>query len=72
MDVCRLGKMVANKTVTMNDSEQIQAFGREVDGLITRYSHEFDLTYAAVIGALTFRVHKLCIEAGFQAQTENP
>lgn len=47
----------------MTEAEQAKHFGDEIDRLVDRFSHEYQLTYGAMIGALQFKVHQLCIEA---------
>jgi len=47
----------------MTEKEQIGKFADDVDKLVDRYRAEFDLSYAAVVGALTMKVHLLCEEA---------
>jgi hypothetical protein len=54
----------------MDGREQIEAFAEDLDRLIERYRSEFDLTYAAVVGALTIKSHILCTEAAEQADEE--
>ena len=47
----------------MSDAEQISAFAAELDALVERYREEFDLTYAAVVGALHMKAFEICREA---------
>lgn len=47
----------------MSDAEQISAFATELDALVERYREEFDLTYAAVVGALHMKAFEICREA---------
>lgn len=44
----------------MNDKQQIAALSDELDRLILRFTDEFDLTAASVIGILQYRIHLLC------------
>ncbi len=47
----------------MTETEQIDRFSDELDALVGSYSQEYDVSYAAVIGALTMKIHLLCAEA---------
>ena len=47
----------------MSESEQLNAFADELDKLVHRFSSEFDLSYAHVVGALQMKIHLLCAEA---------
>ncbi len=47
----------------MTETEQIDRFSDELDALVARYSHEYDVSYAAVVGALTMKIHLLCAES---------
>jgi len=47
----------------MNDDEQLIAFADELDKLIHRFSIEFELPYALVIGAMQMKMYLLCREA---------
>lgn len=47
----------------MTETEQVDRFCDELDALVARYAHEYDLSYAAVVGALTLKIHTLCAEA---------
>lgn len=47
----------------MTNEEQIDAFARELESLISRYRSEFDLTYAATVGVLTLTLHDMMSEA---------
>lgn len=40
--------------------EQVEAFGNELNRLIDHFRDEFDLSYAAAIGALHYRIY--CLE----------
>lgn len=48
---------------TMDADEQIKHFANELDNLVDRYRVEYDLSYAAVVGALAMKQHLLCNEA---------
>lgn len=47
----------------MDKKEQIFQFGDELDKLVERFRAEYDLSYAAVVGALQMKIHLLCKEA---------
>jgi len=47
----------------MSDAEQLAAFADELDRMIHRFSKEFDLSYAVVVGVLQMKVQMLCAEA---------
>lgn len=47
----------------MDRDEQIQAFEDQLDALCDRFSDEFDLDYATVIGALHLKAYTLCKQA---------
>ena len=42
---------------------EVQQFANELDALIHRYSQEWDLDYAQVIGVLMMKAHLLMDEA---------
>lgn len=44
-------------------SQQVDHFANDLDAMVDRYRAEYDLTYADVIGALTIKIHLLCMEA---------
>ena len=52
----------------MTDREQIDHFANDLDALVERYSHEYDMTYAAVLGILQMKIHSLCQEAAARAE----
>lgn len=43
----------------MKQKEQIEHLANELDALIGRFSEEYDLSYAAVIGVLHMKIHLL-------------
>lgn len=47
----------------MTDTEQLNHFGDDLDRLIERYRNEYDISFAAVIGALTVKATMLTLEA---------
>lgn len=49
--------------VKMNERDQTQHFSDDLDALINRYRTEYDISYAAVLGALQMKIWLLCYEA---------
>jgi len=47
----------------MSHVEQIKAFERDLDALVSRYCAEFSLTTAAAIGVLEIKKHSLIATA---------
>lgn len=47
----------------MKESKQIEMFTEELDKLIGRYSSEFDLTVASMVGSLHVKIHELIYSA---------
>lgn len=47
----------------MDETEQIIAFENELEALVHRYRHEFNMHYASVIGVLHIQAHVLTREA---------
>lgn len=47
----------------MTDKEQTDAFSDDLDKLVERYRHEFEISYAQVVGTLQMKIHLLCNEA---------
>ena len=47
----------------MNPSEQIDAFARDLNALVSRYCAEFELSTAAAIGVLEIKKHELIAHA---------
>lgn len=52
----------------MDANEQVKQFADDLDNLVDRYRDEYDLNYAAVVGALFMKAHLLCDEAGDEAE----
>ena len=46
----------------MSDREQINAFYKDLDRLIDRYRHEFEMPYATAVGCLTMKATQLTVE----------
>ncbi len=47
----------------MSDAEQIEAFERALDALVTKFIAEYDLTTAAAIGVLQLKAHRIMAHA---------
>lgn len=43
----------------MTDREQIEAFAGEIDKVVERFEHEFNLSNVAAVGVLMLKVHML-------------
>ena len=43
----------------MDEKTQISCFDDDLDRLLTRYSDEFDMSLAAMIGTLQVKIHEL-------------
>ena len=43
----------------MDEKTQIACFDDDLDRLLTRYSDEFDMSLAAMIGTLQVKIHEL-------------
>lgn len=46
----------------MTEKEQVAAFESELLNLVNRYSNEFELSYASVIGVLVLRTNELALD----------
>lgn len=47
----------------MKEADQVEIFASELDKLVYRFAEEFELTYAAIVGALQMKSHALCADA---------
>ena len=47
----------------MTEQETINAFSNEIEKVINRFAHEFDIPYASAIGVLHIAAQRLCREA---------
>ncbi len=47
----------------MDETQQIIAFENELEALIHRYRHEFNMHYASVVGVLHIQAHALSCES---------
>ena len=50
---------LAQATNKMKESKQIEMFQEDLDKLVERYSSEFDLTLASMIGVLEVKIHEI-------------
>jgi len=48
----------------MTNEDQTEAFNDSLDAAIDRFTQEFDLTYASVIGVLSMKVIELTLQSG--------
>jgi hypothetical protein len=48
----------------MTDGDQTEAFDDAINRAIDRFTQEFDLTYASVIGVLIMKVVELTLQSG--------
>jgi hypothetical protein len=48
----------------MTNEDQTEAFNDALDAAIDRFTQEFDLTYASVIGVLSMKVVELTLQSG--------
>jgi|MudIll2142460700_1097286.scaffolds.fasta_scaffold1239148_2 hypothetical protein len=48
----------------MTNEDQTEAFNDTLDASIDRFTQEFDLTYASVIGVLVMKVVELTLQSG--------
>ena len=48
----------------MTDGDQTEAFDDAINRAIDRFTQEFDLTYASVIGVLVMKVVELTLQSG--------
>jgi hypothetical protein len=55
----------------MKESEQIEAFQDELNRLIERFSDEFDLTLASMIGVMHVTIHELIVNTMNQDEEED-
>jgi hypothetical protein len=55
----------------MKESKQIQVFQDELTKLIERFSDEFDLTLASMIGVMHVTIHELIVNTMNQDEEED-
>lgn len=54
----------------MDENLQITAFEDEIEKVIHRFRHEYQIPYASLIGSLHLKAHELCQEA-FEVSEED-
>ena len=54
----------------MSEREQIQHFADELDKLVDRYREEYELSFASVVGTLSFKAFNLMQEAQREGEDE--
>lgn len=47
----------------MSDKDQMDHFCDDLDRLVNRYRSEYEMSYAAIVGVLQMKIHRLCDEA---------
>lgn len=52
----------------MSERDQIAQLETEIDKLVDRFRAEYDITYAATIGTLQLKIHRLSCEAVEQSE----
>ena len=55
----------------MDNLEQTQAFSDTLDSAIDRFTQEFDLSYASVIGVLAMKAIEITIQSSFNHEDDN-
>jgi hypothetical protein len=55
----------------MSHQEQLEHFANELDALVQRFRHEYDVDYATVIACLQMKIHLLCVEAAERGEDED-
>lgn len=51
--------------------DQTTHFANDLEALITRYRHEYDITYAQLVGVLQLQVHLLCRETAERSDEQD-
>jgi hypothetical protein len=54
----------------MTDGDQTEAFDDAINRAIDRFTQEFDLTYASVIGVLVMKVVELTLQSGIHENND--
>jgi hypothetical protein len=54
----------------MTNEDQTEAFNDTLDASIDRFTQEFDLTYASVIGVLVMKVVELTLQSGIHENND--
>jgi hypothetical protein len=47
----------------MTEQEQIVHLANLLDKLVSRFSKEYEMTYASIVGVLQMKIHLLCAQA---------
>ncbi len=55
----------------MDNLEQTQAFSDTLDSAIDRFTQEFDLSYASVIGVLAMKAIEITIQSSLNYEDDN-
>ena len=55
----------------MDNLEQTQAFSDTLDSAINRFTQEFDLSYASVIGVLAMKAIEITIQSSLNYEDDN-
>ena len=55
----------------MDNLEQTQAFSDTLDAAIDRFTQEFDLSYASVIGVLAMKAIEITIQSSINYEDED-
>jgi murein L,D-transpeptidase YcbB/YkuD len=55
----------------MDNLEQTQAFSDTLDAAIDRFTQEFDLSYASVIGVLTMKAIEITIQSSINYEDDD-
>lgn len=55
----------------MDNLEQTQAFSDTLDAAIDRFTQEFDLSYASVIGVLAMKAIEITIQSSLNYEDDN-
>ncbi len=54
----------------MSDNDQVKHFADELDKLVDRFRDEYELSFAAAVGALHMKAYLLCSEAEERGEEE--
>jgi hypothetical protein len=55
----------------MDNLEQTRAFSNTLDSAIDRFTQEFDLSYASVIGVLAMKAIEITIQSSLNYEDDN-
>lgn len=66
-----MGRSIPKITIPfMTNEDQTEAFNDTLDASIDRFTQEFDLTYASVIGVLVMKVVELTLQSGIHENND--